>query len=258
MPFEAFHSKYAHGRVYWLVVYLKKPATPLALSSTMLGRVQPSADDADIVVDLHTLDINVTTAARKVIRVTVHNLSFELDCTQGVKMVENPAMRFQLQVEIEERTKDEFAVEVTVGTDEDDTLAVREVMDLICERVDNIEMSYPADERERCDSHEHLKILALPPAWLDQYKITCQTTAQKEAVDTWYRLLVQKNMSRNEADNGWTIPLPLSDADCSTLQTGLSSGEIEITEKGTPAKICDRRGSRAWSVRQLRESIRED
>ena len=51
---------------------------------------------------------------------------------------------------------------------------MREVMDLICERVDAIEMSYPKeDERERHDSHEGLKILAVHPAWLDHYKITC-------------------------------------------------------------------------------------
>jgi len=56
--------------------------------------------------------------ARKVVRVTVQNLSFELDRTQRVKLVEDPAMRFQLQVEIKERSKEEFVVEVTVGTDE--------------------------------------------------------------------------------------------------------------------------------------------
>lgn len=38
--------------------------------------------------------------------------------TQGVRLVEDPAMRFQLQVEIKEQTKQEFVVEVTVGTDE--------------------------------------------------------------------------------------------------------------------------------------------
>jgi hypothetical protein len=118
MPFEAFHSEYAHGRVYWLVVHLKKPAASIEHSSTMLSRVQPSADDANIIVDLHTLGMNVTMAGRKVIRVTVQNLSFELDCTHGVKLVEDPVMRFQLQVEIKEQTKQEFAVEVTVGTDE--------------------------------------------------------------------------------------------------------------------------------------------
>jgi hypothetical protein len=84
----------------------------------MLDRVQPSANDANIVVDLHTPGINVTIAAGKVIRVMVQNLGFELDCTQGVKLVEDPAMRFQLQVEIKERTKQEFAVEVTFGTNE--------------------------------------------------------------------------------------------------------------------------------------------
>lgn len=105
MSFEAFYSEYAQGRVYWLVVYLKKLATPLAFSSTMLDRVQPSANDANIIVDLHTPGINVTMAAGEVIRVTVQNLSFELDCTQGVKLVEDSAMRFQLQVDIKKRTK---------------------------------------------------------------------------------------------------------------------------------------------------------
>jgi hypothetical protein len=57
-------------------------------------------------------------AAGKVIRVTVQNLSFELDCTQGIKLVEDPAMRFQLQVDIKKRTEQEFVIEVTVGTDE--------------------------------------------------------------------------------------------------------------------------------------------
>jgi hypothetical protein len=36
------------------------------------------------------------------------------------------------------------------------------------------------------------------------------------------------------AFSGWTIPLPFSDIDCGTLQAGLLSGEIEMTEKGTP------------------------
>jgi hypothetical protein len=84
----------------------------------MLDRVQPSVNDTDIIVDLHTPGINVTMAARKVVRVTVQNLSFELDCTQGVKLVEDPAMRFQLQVKIKKRSKLEFTVEVVVGTDE--------------------------------------------------------------------------------------------------------------------------------------------
>jgi len=66
-------------RVFWLVVHFKKPYTPLAFSNTMLDSVQPSADDTNIALDLYTLGINVTMAAGKVIRVTVPNLSFELD-----------------------------------------------------------------------------------------------------------------------------------------------------------------------------------
>jgi len=91
--------------VFWLLVYLEKPATPLAFCSTMLDRVQPSAGDTNIIVDLYTPSVNVTMAAVKAIRATLQNLSFELDCTQGVRLVEDPAMRFQLQVEIKERTK---------------------------------------------------------------------------------------------------------------------------------------------------------
>jgi hypothetical protein len=93
------------------------------------------------------------------------------------------------------------------------------------------------------------------PAWLDHYKVTCQTTAQQGAVNTWCRIFVQNNKSRNMAFNGWTIPLPLSDTHYATLQRGLLSGEIKIIEKGTSAEIRDRRERRAWSVQQLRKSI---
>ncbi len=42
---------------------------------------------------------------------------------------------------------------------------MREVIDLIYERVDAIEMSYPKeDEREHYNSHEDLKILVIYPA----------------------------------------------------------------------------------------------
>lgn len=60
-------------------MFTKKHATALAFSSTTLDRVQPSVNDANIVVDLHTSGINVRMAAGKVKRVTVQNLSFELD-----------------------------------------------------------------------------------------------------------------------------------------------------------------------------------
>ena len=83
----------------------------------MLDHAQPSIAIL-ISSSISTPGINVTMAAGKVIRVMVQNLSFELDCTQGVKLVEDPAMRFQLQVEIKEQTKQEFVVEVIVGTDE--------------------------------------------------------------------------------------------------------------------------------------------
>lgn len=41
------------------------------------------------------------------VRVTVQSLSFELNCTDGVKLIEDLAMRFQLQVDIKEQTKQE-------------------------------------------------------------------------------------------------------------------------------------------------------
>jgi hypothetical protein len=63
MSFKAFHSEYAQGCMYYLVVYLKKPAAPLAFSSTMLGRIQPSANNANIIIDPNTLGKKVTMAA---------------------------------------------------------------------------------------------------------------------------------------------------------------------------------------------------
>ena len=68
---------------------------------------------------------------------------------------------------------------------------MREVIELICERVNTIEKNYPEDEKEHCHCHEDLKILAVYPAWLDHYKITYQRVAQR-GVNTWCRLLIQR------------------------------------------------------------------
>ncbi|CAG8976282.1 hypothetical protein HYALB_00011767 [Hymenoscyphus albidus] len=183
MDFEAVHSKYVQGRVYWLVIHLQKVAPPFATSPTMIQRVQPD-DNVGLIVDLHTPGINVTMATGKAITVTVQNLSFKLDCTRGVKLVEDPAMRFQLQVDVKKLKEHEFTVQVTVGTDENDTPAVREVMDLICKGFDAIENRYPEDERECLDSHEELKMLALFPALFDRYSVACKAKTQQEEVDT--------------------------------------------------------------------------
>jgi hypothetical protein len=94
IPFKAFYSEFAQRHVFWSLVYLKKPAAPLSFSSTILDRVQPSADNANIVVDLYAPGMNVVIATGKVIRVTVQNLRVDLDCTQGGGLVEDPAMRF--------------------------------------------------------------------------------------------------------------------------------------------------------------------
>jgi hypothetical protein len=45
--------------VFWLVVYLGTPATPFTLSSTMLDLVQLFTNDANIIVDFYTSNINV-------------------------------------------------------------------------------------------------------------------------------------------------------------------------------------------------------
>jgi hypothetical protein len=118
MRFETFYSEFTQGRVFLLVVRLEKPATLPAFSNTMLDRVRSSADDIKIIVDIHTPGINATMVARKIVRVTVQDLSFELDCTQGIKLVEDPAMRFQLKVGISEENKQEFVVKAIVGKDE--------------------------------------------------------------------------------------------------------------------------------------------
>ena len=58
-------------------------------------------------------------------------------------------------------------------------------MDLICERVDDFEMSYAnPNARDRQESHEALKFLAALSAWMDNYKVTCRTLAQEEAINT--------------------------------------------------------------------------
>jgi hypothetical protein len=83
----------------------------------------PSADSGTVGVETEDLSSFIARpvmsfdvcVARKVIRVTVQNLSFELDCTQGVNLVEDPAMLFQLQVEIQERPKQEFTVRSQLG-----------------------------------------------------------------------------------------------------------------------------------------------
>lgn len=259
MPFTAFHSTQAQGRIFWLVVHLKKPSSALAPSDTMLSRVKASANDPDIFVDLHTPGIDVTLVAGKVLKVTVENLTFKLDCTRKVKLIEDLAMRFQLKVNISEENKWEFIVDVTVGKDENDSLAVRQVMDLICERVDAIEMSYANPRaRERQESHEELKFLAVLPAWMDHYKVTCRTLAQERAINTWCDLCKQGNNSRNKAFNGWTIPLPLSNTDCDILRAGLLSGEIQIAEKGTSEEISERRERRVRAMDQLTQSLAED
>lgn len=53
----------------------------------------------------------------RVLGVMVQDLTFELNCTLKVKLVEDPAMRFQLKVNISGENKQEFVVEVIVGRD---------------------------------------------------------------------------------------------------------------------------------------------
>ena len=57
-------------------------------------------------------------------------------------------------------------VRILVGTDAGDTPEVRDVMDLICEKVNAIESSYPRDAQELLDIYEELKILATFDRWL--------------------------------------------------------------------------------------------
>ncbi|KUJ09516.1 uncharacterized protein LY89DRAFT_676297 [Mollisia scopiformis] len=207
----------------------------------MLERV--AFANPNIFVDLHTPGIDVTLAG-KVLKVTVENLTFELDYRRKVK------------VNISEENEWEFRVDVTIGKDENDSLAVRQVMDLICERVDDIEMSYANPRaRERQESHEELKFLAALPAWMDHYKVTCRTPAQERAINAWSDLCNQGNNSRNKAFIGWTIPLPLSDMDCDILRAGVLSDEIQIAEKGTSEEIHERRERRVRAMDQLTQRL---
>jgi hypothetical protein len=70
-------------------------------------------------------------------------------------------------------------------------------MDLTCERVDAIEMTYANPRaRERQENHEKLKFLAVLPAWMDHYKVTCGTPAQERAINNWCNLCKKGNGSR--------------------------------------------------------------
>jgi hypothetical protein len=117
MSFAAFYSESFQGRTYWLVVHLKPPSA-LALSDTMVKRIQASTNDPNIFIDHHTTGINITMGARNALRVTVQDLTFELDYEREVKLLEDPAMRFQLKVEISNKNEWGFVVKVIVGTDE--------------------------------------------------------------------------------------------------------------------------------------------
>jgi hypothetical protein len=65
-------------------------------------------------------------------------------------------------------------------------------------------------------------------------------------------LLRHGNQNRNSAFNGWSIPLPLSNAHCTTIRNRFLNGEIQLREKGTPAEIRARRDAKAHAMRQLR------
>jgi len=253
MSLEPFDSKFAPGRVFWLVIHRTQPASPLVPGSARLVRTQiPASSSTPVSVVDHTPGMNFTMAGERVLRCTVENLSFDLDCGRGVMLVEDPTMRYQITVKIAERSTQEFVVEAHLGTDENDTADAREVMDLICEKVNDIEMRYDEYERESCDSHEEAKILAVHATWANEYEVLTQTAAQKDTVDAWFSHLLQNNQRRNQAFNGWTIPLAGSDTLSRILREGLSSGRIRIVEKGTPAEICDRRERAARARRQLR------
>jgi hypothetical protein len=118
MPFNATHHETVLGREFFLVVHLKKPPSIITLSPTMLERVKASANDPDIFVDLHTPGIAIAMAAGKVLRVTIQDMTFALDCTSKVTLVEDVALRFRLAVQITEESDREFVIQTTVGTDE--------------------------------------------------------------------------------------------------------------------------------------------
>jgi hypothetical protein len=90
---------------------------------------------------------------------------------------------------------------------------VRPVIDLICERIDAIEMHYANPRaRERQENYEELKFLTVLPVWMEYYKTTCRTPTQERAINTWCDLC---------------IPLPLSDTDCGIFRASLLSSEIQ-------------------------------
>jgi hypothetical protein len=237
-----------------MVVHLRQPAAALAVGDTMLSRLQPSPTNANIFVDPHTPGIGLALSPAGTLTVTVQNLSFQLLCRDTIlQLVPHHALQYQLRVEVTQRGQYEFAVEVVNGTDEADSPAVLQVIDLFCQKIDAIESNYPPDAQMRLETHEEFKFTTSLPRWRVDYEATIRTMAQRDALDALGSLLRHGNQNRNKAFNGWTIPLPLSNNNCTILWEGLSSGEIQIIEKGTPAEIRARRDAKALATRQLRQ-----
>lgn len=78
------------GRIFWLVVHLKKPPPLPASSDLKPERVKLSAN---IFVDLYDSGIKVT-LAEKAINVTMQGLAFKLHCTDKVERVGNTISEF--------------------------------------------------------------------------------------------------------------------------------------------------------------------
>jgi hypothetical protein len=220
----------------------------------MLHRLWPSPSNADFVVDLHTPGITFSMSPTRCLVVTAHDFSFELFCNAtSVQIVSNLALQYQLQVRITQRDQYEFAVEFTAMTDEADSPAVREVMDVFCQEINAIEERYPQDQQELIQHHEDFKHLTSLDRWIVDYEVTLSTNAQGNAIGTLGSLLRDGNRNRNRAFNGWTIPVPLSDGHCAAIRDGFQDGGISIIEKGTPSEIRFRRAQRARTVSQLRQ-----
>jgi hypothetical protein len=253
-PYQAFYSPHAQGHMFCMVVHLRKPALNLTVSNTMPNRVQPSLTNVNIVVDLHTPGITLALSPAGTLTVTLHNLAFQLLCGDTtLQLAPNPSLDYQLQVKIIRRGQYEFAVEMLAGIDEADSPAVLQVMDLFCGRVDAIESTYPRDEQERFETHEEFKFNTSLDRSLVNFEATFRTPEQRYALDTLGSLLRHGNQNRNRAFNGWSIPLLLSSAHCTTIRNGFLNGEIQLREKGTPAEIRARRDGKAHAMRQLRE-----
>ncbi|KAH8663710.1 hypothetical protein BGZ60DRAFT_529962 [Tricladium varicosporioides] len=244
MSFVPEYQSIWHGRIFYIIVTFDTPSAGQILVETY--------PEGKVVV--------TPSQTGEFLKVTAQGIEFKLDCRNGVQPVKIPeAMKFRIErIKVQSTSQSNtrtFKVRVEVGTDEDDSAKVTELLDEICKAVDLIESKLDKLDRLGIRSHEQLKWAIAMAVETDQviYEFVSATMAQKAIVSRFVSLCCTGSDNRNKAVNGSTTPLPLSDNECDEFLRGLRIGEIGIRENSMIAEDA-RKGNRA-ALGQLIGSI---